>query len=207
MNYILHRDADTKSVLHLGKTYRMTIAGLAKAMQGALNGRSLETWPATGLVKLKDFKRGIRVMEKVANHGTTPVTITYWDAYHALLVCAYLSTCADVLSPRLKSMLREAVMIFSDCSAVLLRVAYVLPFEALDPEVQKIPVIIRHYRAIESKASVALEPYTLRLADALDLLDAIKGIRSIKIMLLRQSLETATAGIREVITNVTEEVL
>jgi hypothetical protein len=83
----------------------------------------------------------------------------------------------------------------------------VLPFEALDPEVQKIPVIIRHYRAIESKASVALEPYTLRLADALDLLDAIKGIRSIKIMLLRQSLETATAGIREVITNVTEEVL
>jgi hypothetical protein len=41
----------------------------------------------------------------------------------------------------------------------------------------------------------------------LDLLDAIQGIRSIKIVLLRQSLETATAGIREVITNVTEEVL
>ncbi len=206
MNYILHRDAETKSVLHLGKTYRMTIAGLAKVMQGALDGRSLETWPATGLVKLKDFKRGIRVMEKVANHGTTPVTISYWDAYYALLVCAYLSSLSAALTPRLKSMLREAVMIFADCSAVNLRVAYVLPFEALDAEVQKLPVIVRHYRGIEARASLALEAYSLSLTDAMDLHEAIKGIGTIKIELLRQALQAATAGIREVIANVTKEV-
>ena len=126
MNYILHRADESNSVLHLAKTYRLTIGGLAKMMQGALNGRSLKTWPDTGLVKLKDFERGIRVMNKVAHHGTTPVTISYWDAYYALLVCAYLSSLSAALTPRLKSMLREAVMIFSDCSAVTLRVAYAL---------------------------------------------------------------------------------
>jgi hypothetical protein len=126
MNYIVHRDQDSESMLCLGKTYRLTIGGLAKMMQGALKGRSLKTWPSTGSITLQDFQRGIRVMEKVAHHGTKPVIISYWDAYHALLVCAYLSSLSAALTPRLKSMLREAVMIFSDCSAVTLRVAYAL---------------------------------------------------------------------------------
>jgi len=207
MNYILHRDAESQSVLHLEKTYRLTIGVLAKMMEAALKSRSLKSWPATGSITLKDFRCGICVMNRVANHGTAPVTITYWDAYYALLVCAYLSTCSSVMTPRLKSMLREAVMIFSDCSAVTLRVAYVMPFDSLEAKVQKTPAIARHYRAIEAKASLALEGYALCMTDAMDLLNAIKGIRTIKIELLRQALETATAGIREVIANITEEVL
>ena len=207
MNYILHRDAESQSVLHLGKTYRLTIGVLAKMMEAALKSRSLKSWPATGSITLKDFRCGIRVMNRVANHGIAPVTITYWDAYYALLVCAYLSTCSSVMTPRLKSMLREAVMIFSDCSAVTLRVAYVMPFDSLEAKVQKIPVVVRHYRGIEARASLALEAYSLSLTDAMDLHEAIKGIGTIKIELLRQALQAATAGIREVLANVSEEVL
>ena len=207
MNYIVHREADSKSVLQLGMTYRLTIRGLASVMQGVIKGRLLKTWPGTGSVTLKDLKHGIRVMNRVANHGTAPVTITYWDAYYALLVCAYLSTCSSVMTPRLKSMLREAVMIFSDCSAVTLRVAYVMPFDSLEAKVQKIPVVVRHYRGIEARASLALEAYSLSLTDAMDLHEAIKGIGTIKIELLRQALQAATAGIREVLANVSEEVL
>ncbi len=207
MNYIVHREADSKSVLQLGMTYRLTIRGLASVMQGVIKGRLLKTWLGTGSVTLKDLKHGIRVMNRVGDHGSSPVTITHWEAYYALLVCAYLSSCSAVLTPRLKSMLRESVMIFSDCSVVNLRVAYLLPFEELDAKVQKLPVIVRHYRAIEAEASLALKAYPLSLTDAMDLLEAIKGIRSIKIVLLRQSLEATTAVIREVIANITEETL
>jgi hypothetical protein len=202
MNYIVHRGSELKSVLHLGTTYRLTVGGLARVMQHIIKVHPPKIWPTTGLVTLKDLKRGIRVMNKVADLGTTQVTISYQEAYDALVACAYLSNLSAELTPRLNSMLGEAVMIFADCSAVNLRVAYVMPFDSLDAELQKIPVIVRHYRAIGAKASLALEDYPISLTDALDFLEAIKGIRTIKIELLRQALQAATAGIRKVLANV-----
>jgi hypothetical protein len=200
MNYIVHRDGEPKSVVLLGMTYRLTIDGIAGVMQAAIREKHLKSWPAIGSVTLKDFRRGIRVMIKVARQGTTPVTISSCDAYHALVVCAYVSSLFTRMTPSLKSMLRETVMIFAECSAVTLRVAYLPPFDALAIEVKKMPVVVRHYRAIEARASLALEPYPISLTDALELLEAIKCIRTIKIELLRQALEKATAGIREILT-------
>jgi hypothetical protein len=205
MNRIVHQHNRLKSTLCLGKTYRMTIGALGKLAQTFLASRSVEAWESSRPGLLKALKKGMRVMLKIGDLRAESTTITFEDAYNVLKICYLLTEQPAILTGRHKSMLRESLWIFADCAPIPLKVACVLPFKQLNPDLQKIPVVAKHYPGIEARADLNLEAYVFSLADALDLLYAIREIRGFKVVLLRHSLEEATLPVRVALGNIHRE--
>jgi len=204
MNRIVHQHDRLKSTLWLGMTYRLTIWSLSRRAQTFVASRTVEAWESLCPGFAKDMKRGIQLMLNIGQSKTESIIITYKDAYNILKVLYFLAEQSAILTGRDKVMLQESLWIFADCCPFPLKVAYVLPFAELDPDIRLIPVIAKHYPGVEAKANLHMEGYIMGLADAMDFLEAIRGIRGVKMVLLRHSLEAATLLVRTALENISE---
>ena len=194
---IVHHGDSCDSTLQLGATYRLTMGAFSRTAQKIIASAPPNVWRNAPNQYLEDeMSVGILVMQQIEKLGRKSFIIKSEEARRALSVCFLVSCFSSELSPRVKSMLREVTSIFAECCRVRLTVAYVPPYAQLPLDLQKNPIVARHYREIEAIADLSLKPYLISLAEAVDLFDAIQGINSIKMVLLRNSLAELTRGMR-----------